>query len=121
MASKDSQRKKAPTRGGTVKRTLQEIVIFLDSNDEDNVQGLNSKEHIIGNPQNEEVEVFSVNILTEPTVEAFKSSKTPLLKWKVARGEGPKRKPKKSKIPQLTAGIVGVEGASVNDPGVKGS
>ncbi|GAA0158591.1 hypothetical protein LIER_15569 [Lithospermum erythrorhizon] len=76
---------------------------------------------MMGNLENEEARVFASNILTEPIAEGSKSSKTLLLKRKVDSGEGPKRKPKKSKIPQVTAKIEGVEGASVNDPGVKDS
>ncbi|GAA0181904.1 hypothetical protein LIER_30299 [Lithospermum erythrorhizon] len=95
MTSKDSQRNQAPIRGGVVEKTLNE--------------GLEFKEHMKGNPENEEAKVFAANFLTKPTVEAVKSSKIHLLKRKVSSGEGPKRKSKKSKMSQFTVGVEGVE------------
>ncbi|GAA0172312.1 hypothetical protein LIER_41316 [Lithospermum erythrorhizon] len=74
-----------------------------------------------GNPDSEKAEVFATNVLTEPDVEAVKKSRVPLSKRKVPNGEGPKRKPKKSKTSQITAGVEGVEGAPINDPRVKDS
>ncbi|GAA0168732.1 hypothetical protein LIER_23384 [Lithospermum erythrorhizon] len=92
MASKNSSQRNQPLiRGGIMERTLQ--------------QGLDFNEPIVGNPENEEAEVFAANILTEPSVEASRSLKTPLLKRKMASGEGPKRKPKKSKATEAAFGM----------------
>ncbi|GAA0158538.1 hypothetical protein LIER_15536 [Lithospermum erythrorhizon] len=105
MARRHTQKGQTPIRGGVVERTLDKDLAFEERLDE--------------NPRFE-VEEFVANVLTEPPVDAA-SIKTPLLKRKVSRDEGPKRKPKKSKKAQSAVPVEGAEGAMVNDPGVKDS
>ncbi|GAA0143620.1 hypothetical protein LIER_04261 [Lithospermum erythrorhizon] len=82
MANKDTQRNQVLICGGVVERTLDEIFIFPDSDDEDNVRGLEFRELVEGIPESDEAEVFAANVLTEPTMDTAKSPKVPLLKRK---------------------------------------
>ncbi|GAA0159974.1 hypothetical protein LIER_16632 [Lithospermum erythrorhizon] len=64
IASKDTQRNPAPIRGGVVERTLDEDLEF--------------NEHLEGDPEFVEAEVFAANVLMKATVEVAKGSKIPL-------------------------------------------
>ncbi|GAA0153001.1 hypothetical protein LIER_11340 [Lithospermum erythrorhizon] len=97
MATRRTQKGQAPIRGGVVERTFDEDLAF--------------EERLEENPRFE-VEVFAVNVLTEPLTDVA-SIKTPLLKRKVSKDEGLKRKPKKSKKAQSVVPVEGTEGPMI--------
>ncbi|GAA0145977.1 hypothetical protein LIER_06036 [Lithospermum erythrorhizon] len=69
----------------------------------------------------EDAKVFAANVFTEPDEEVRGSSKVPAKKRKMLRGEGPKRKPKKPKVPTVVEGAQGDKEAPAAEPGVKES
>ncbi|GAA0160797.1 hypothetical protein LIER_17270 [Lithospermum erythrorhizon] len=99
----------------------KQICILPDFDDEDNVQGVKIREPETVAPTSVEAERFAAGVLIEPDNEDVRTQKTLLPKRKMPSGEGPKRKPKRSKKDESAYPVEGAKGAMVNDPGVKDS